>query len=84
MTETTPKIIPDYYISRAKGKQVIIHPVNERAIGAIEGILDGYTPYEVRLKTLTGEDLLFFKYAIVYIEGDFSKSATIAPKKGMK
>jgi len=66
---------PPNYIARLLHKTVTIELNNGEDV---EGVVDGFNNYEIRIKTDT-EDLLIQKHAIVYIKGDLA--GRIKPKK---
>ncbi len=63
------KVPPPDFIARAKGRTVKVTLLNGTEI---TGVIDGYTRYEVRVKTEKC-DLLLFKHSIQMIDGNFSR-----------
>ena len=65
--ETKPKFTPKSFefIPKLRGKKITIRLVSDGQ--PITGTLEGYHPYELLVKTMKG-DLLVFKHAIATIE----------------
>lgn len=62
---TTTKQTGPQFIPKLKGKKVIIRLVSGGQ--PVTGILEGYNPYEILIKTAKGQ-VLVFKHAIATIE----------------
>lgn len=60
---------PPNYISRVLHRTVTIYLINSNIV---EGVVDGFNNYEIRIKT-DKKDILVPKHAIILIEGDFSR-----------
>lgn len=69
---------PPNYIARLLHRSVIINLIDGEEV---EGVVDGFNNYEIRIKTDT-EDLLIQKHAIVYIKGDFSRQDKAKKESG--
>ena len=63
--ERTKKQTNPQFISKLKGKKVTIRLVTGGQ--PITGIVEGYNPYEILIKTVKGQ-VLVFKHAIAVIE----------------
>lgn len=68
---------PPNYIARLLHRTVTIHLVDGEKV---EGVVDGFNNYEIRIKT-DEKDILLHKHAIVQMEGDFSRQGN-AKKEG--
>jgi sRNA-binding regulator protein Hfq len=64
-TKPAPKQTGPQFIPKLKGKKVIIRLVTGGQ--PVTGIVGGYNPYEILIKTAKGE-ILVFKHAIAVIE----------------
>lgn len=62
---TTTKQTGQQFIPKLKGKKVVIRLVSGGQ--PVTGILEGYNPYEILIKTAKGQ-VLVFKHAIAIIE----------------
>jgi RNA chaperone Hfq len=62
---TTTKQTGPQFIPKLKGKKVVIRLVSGGQ--PVTGILEGYNPYEILIKTAKGQ-VLVFKHAIATIE----------------
>ena len=62
---TTTKQTGSQFIPKLKGKKVVIRLVSGGQ--PVTGILEGYNPYEILIKTAKGQ-VLVFKHAIATIE----------------
>jgi sRNA-binding regulator protein Hfq len=63
---TTPqKVTGPQFIPKLKGKKVVIRLVSGGQ--PVTGTLEGYNPYEIIIKTVKGQ-ILVFKHAIAVIE----------------
>ena len=62
---TTTKQTGPQFIPNLKGKKVIIRLVSGGQ--PVTGILEGYNPYEILIKTAKGQ-VLVFKHAIAVLE----------------
>ena len=62
---TTTKQTGQQFIPKLKGKKVVIRLVSGGQ--PVTGILEGYNPYEILIKTAKGQ-VLVFKHAIATIE----------------
>lgn len=72
------RVQPPNYIARLLHRSVIINLIDGEEV---EGVVDGFNNYEIRIKTDT-EDLLIQKHAIVYIKGDFSRQDKAKKESG--
>jgi len=64
-TKPAPKQTGPQFIPKLKGKKVVIRLVTGGQ--PVTGIVEGYNPYEILIKTVKGQ-LLVFKHAIAVIE----------------
>jgi RNA chaperone Hfq len=64
-TSTSPKQTGPQFILKLKGKKVIIRLVTGGQ--PITGIVDGYNPYEILIRTAKGQ-VLVFKHAIAVMK----------------
>jgi len=64
-TKPAPKQTGPQFIPKLKGKKVVIRLVTGGQ--PVTGIVEGYNPYEILIKTVKGQ-LLVFKHAIAIIE----------------
>lgn len=71
---------PPNYIARLLHRTVTIYLYEG---DVIEGIIDGFNNYEIRIKT-KDRDLLIPKHAIKLIEGDFSRQDKAKKDEGVK
>lgn len=62
---TTTKQTGPQFIPKLKGKKVVIRLVSGGQ--PVTGILEGYNPYEILIKTAKGQ-VLVFKHAIAVLE----------------
>ena len=62
---TTTKQTGPQFIPKLKGKKVVIRLVSGGQ--PVTGILEGYNPYEILIKTAKGQ-VLVFKHAIAVME----------------
>ena len=63
--KTSPKQTGPHFIPKLKGKKVIIRVKSGGQ--PVTGIVEGYNPYEILIKTVKGQ-VLVFKHAIAVIE----------------
>ena len=64
-TNTAPRQTGPHFIPKLRGKKVTIRLVSGGQ--PVTGILEGYNPYEILIKTVKGQ-ILVFKHAIAVIE----------------
>ena len=71
-TQPSPRQTGPHFIPKLKGKKVIIRLVSGGQ--PVTGIVEGYNPYEILIKTAKGQ-ILVFKHAIAVLEpADLPKS----------
>lgn len=79
-TKPAPKQTGPHFIPKLRGKKVTIRLVTGGQ--PITGILEGYNPYEILIKTAKGQ-ILVFKHAIAIIEPVESTAKKIADQTGV-